>query len=124
MCTSPWRRPRLGSDPTFDLSRVSADGRSNWTQRIKGESYSLTVDAAGTVYQSRKLNGVGVLDKRAADGRWLWSNEIEAMTVALGPGRSAVRGRMGRTASKVRRRRQRFVDLAGPRPTRRFWLWG
>ena len=78
------RRTRMGSEATFDLSRVSADGRNNWTQRIEGESYSLTVDAAGTVYQSRKLNGVGVLDKRAADGRWLWSNEIEAMTLHLG----------------------------------------
>lgn len=73
-----------GSSPAFDLSRVSADGRTNWTQRIKGEPYSLTVDAAGTVYQSRKLSGVGVLDKRSADGRWLWSNEVEAMALQLG----------------------------------------
>ena len=74
----------IDSKRVFDLTRVSPDGRGNWTQRINGASHSLIVDAVGTIYQSRTLNGVGVLDKRTPDGRWLWSREIETMSLRVG----------------------------------------
>jgi hypothetical protein len=89
-----WASDSVVMDETlsFALTRLSADGQITWTQRVSGQSISLGVDDAGTVYQLRKVNQVAVVDKRSTEGTWLWSREVSG----AGPDSSSLRlGRDG-----------------------------
>jgi len=68
--------PPVDAQRSFTLARLRADGQVSWRQQVSGEPMFMTVDEAGTIYQLRVLNQVGVLDKRTAEGKWLWSREI------------------------------------------------
>jgi len=89
-----WASESLIEDDTlgFYLTRLGADGRVTWTQRVSGQSRWLGVDDAGTIYQLRNVNRVAVVDKRSSEGKWLWSREV----AEAGPDSSSLRlGRDG-----------------------------
>jgi len=59
----------------FYLTRLGADGRMVWSQRLSGGSVSLAIDETG-IYQLRDVNEIAVVDKRTLAGEWVWSRQL------------------------------------------------
>lgn len=70
---------------SFVLARVSVEGELSWRQQISGQPARMIVDAGGTIYQTRYLNQVGVLDRRTPEGKWLWSRELNETSLESSP---------------------------------------
>jgi hypothetical protein len=81
------------SEPSDALLKLDADGQLLWMDSFSGTSLSLAVNTADGVYQSRELNGAGLVDRYTIDGEWLWSkvlyNHPDVLSVHAGADGSA-----------------------------------